>query len=650
MQSQPRKVNLRAAHRCEFIGQQRGSLCLLPFPERPLHGSRHERTATDRRVNLKTASMPANKDGVHIDARPYKANDGFSPGQTILVRVPGLDNPEALRRTAAAPINHIGRYRRSNAPVVVIDARTGQAVADLGRDRFKRRRAPRETLLEIHPGEELRRPTPLHRRLARPEEPPCAARSPRPRAFASIATGCRPRKRVINKRRAATSRTSSRAAPAGHQTRDELYLAWDFTVASDQNIAERHAAHAQPRFRRLGDTDLDDGIPTRGRSPFAIDLSADPATSIVTRPLRRRRLPGRRERRSRPRVRGTFTVPCYLTNGCAPPAPLPPSAPSGNPTLQGSYAANFDCVIPRTAPDAATVPAASRPLLFGHGLLGRATEVIDDPQTTLARAHGFVICATDEIGLSANDIPNTIGILGELGRFPEVTDRTQQGLLNELLLGRLMIHPSGFASSAAFHVDGSDAGSPSTIDPSNLYYEGTSLGGIAGGALTAIAPDFTRVVLGVPAMNFSVLLPRSVDFGTYALVFEPAYPDQMARPLMLDLIQMLWDRSETNGYAHRVTDDPLPEHAAARGADAHRLRRPPGHSLAGGCRSADDRRLRPRPGRLRRTLARRRPTLGDPEDHELPVRRTRRSSTGTAARPAPTRRRRRTRSAPTRRR
>ncbi len=34
--------------------------------------------------------------------------------------------------------------------------------------------------------------------------------------------------------------------------------------------------------------------------------------------------------------------------------------------------------------------------------------------------------------------------------------------------------------------------------------------GILGGALTAIAPDFTRAALGVPAMNYSVLLPRSV--------------------------------------------------------------------------------------------------------------------------------------------
>ena len=37
-----------------------------------------------------------------------------------------------------------------------------------------------------------------------------------------------------------------------------------------------------------------------------------------------------------------------------------------------------------------------------------------------------------------------------------------------------------------------------------------------GGALTALAPDFNRAVLGVPGMNYSTLLRRSVDFDMYA--------------------------------------------------------------------------------------------------------------------------------------
>ena len=214
--------------------------------------------------------------------------------------------------------------------------------------------------------------------------------------------------------------------------------------------------------------------------------------------------------------------------------------------------------MPRAAVDA---PGAtpSRPQVYGHGLLGSASQATSGDQQTLGQAHNFVICGTSTIGFSSEDVPNIAGnILSDLGNFPELTDRVQQGLLNTLFLGRLMIHADGFVSDAAFHVDDTDAGTPPVIDTSRLYYNGNSQGGILGGAATAVAPDWTRATLGVPAMNYSVLLNRSIDFDTYKLFLDPSYPDPMAQQLALSLIQMLWDRSDPNGYVHRMTDEPLP--------------------------------------------------------------------------------------------
>jgi hypothetical protein len=65
-------------------------------------------------------------------------------------------------------------------------------------------------------------------------------------------------------------------------------------------------------------------------------------------------------------------------------------------------------------------------------------------------------------------------------------------------------------------------------------------------------------VLGVPAINYSVLLPRSADWDTYSLVFNPAYPRELERPLALDHAQVLWDRGEPDGVAQHMTTDPLP--------------------------------------------------------------------------------------------
>jgi hypothetical protein len=166
-----------------------------------------------------------------------------------------------------------------------------------------------------------------------------------------------------------------------------------------------------------------------------------------------------------------------------------------------------------------------------------------------AQEHDIVFCATKWIGMSEDDIPNAAAILQDLSKFPTLADRAQQGFLNALYLGRLM-------QSDTFANDPNFAG---LLDTSALYYDGNSQGAIMGGALTAVAQDFTRSVLGVTGMNYSTLLQRSVDWDTYRAIYDPAYPDEIERGIGLSLIQMLWDRAEANGYANHMTDDPLPD-------------------------------------------------------------------------------------------
>jgi hypothetical protein len=160
--------------------------------------------------------------------------------------------------------------------------------------------------------------------------------------------------------------------------------------------------------------------------------------------------------------------------------------------------------------------------------------------------------------MSTKDLPNTATVLQDLSRFPTLIDHVQQGYLGFLYLGRALLHPEGLTSRPEFN---------KPVDTSELFYDGNSQGGIYGGSLTAIAPDFERAVLGVPGMNYSTLLRRSVDFDTYAqgdfgtdteAGLYDNYPSELERPLLLGLIQILWDRGDPNGYAHHMTDDPLP--------------------------------------------------------------------------------------------
>jgi hypothetical protein len=130
----------------------------------------------------------------------------------------------------------------------------------------------------------------------------------------------------------------------------------------------------------------------------------------------------------------------------------------------------------------------------------------------------------------------------------------QQGLLNQQVLGRMLNSPKGFATSPAFQ---NAAGAP-LIDVGNTVFVGNSQGGILGGAASALSTEWSRVVLGVPGINYSLLLPRSSDWPEFQAIFDVAYTDPVDRVLSLQLIQLLWDRGENNGYAQHLTANTYP--------------------------------------------------------------------------------------------
>jgi hypothetical protein len=528
-------IDMSEAENCDFIADPGNALCMLPFPD-DYYTSSDPSSATGRRVDFKTAGMPTNAFGAPIEAEPYNASDGFSPGSTILLKVPGIETAADVAATGAVPVNHIGQYLRPNAPVVVIDARTGRRWP-IWTEIDSTASDPSKAVLEIHPAVNFAagdRYIVALRNLRNA----AGQRIEAPAAFRYYRDRVPSKQPQINARRGHFEAIFSRLQRSGIQ-RQGLYLAWDFTVASDENNSGRELAMRDDAFAQLGDTNLADGIP-QGVSPsFQV-------TGVEENPN-----PGQIARR----VKGSFQVPCYLFPDCGPGGTFHLDA-GGAPIQNGTWTANFDCIVPDSVTTGAA--GAGRPSLYGHGLFGSASEVASGPQRSLAEAHGIVLCATDEIGMAESDVPVVVGALQNISAFPTLPDRLQQGLLDELFLGRAMISSTGLTTDPAFHQDGT-LGSGSVLNTSQLFYNGNSQGGIMGGALTAVSPDFTRASLGVPAMNYSVLLPRSVDFDEFAAVLYPSYPNETARPLVLDLMQMLWDRGEPDGYADRMTSDPLPD-------------------------------------------------------------------------------------------
>jgi len=343
-------------------------------------------------------------------------------------------------------------------------------------------------------------------------------------------------------------------------SRSDLYLAWDFTVASRQSLTDRAVSIRDDAFAQLGDTNLADrqvqgDTPLFAQNPDLPDGQADDLDGY-------REFTREENSNTARRIRGTITVPCYLDTGCQPGGGFVLDA-DGKPTEIGLTTANVVCTVPHSAVEGEA--GASRPSLYGHGLLGSAGEVEGSSAQPFGNSKNITFCATDWIGMSTFDVPNVATLLQDLSEFHTLVDRTQQGYVNFMYLGRWMIHPDGAASEEPFQ----DGSGDSLIDTRRLFYDGNSQGGILSGGLTALTPDFDRAVHGVPGMNYSTLLRRSVDFDLYAngdvgtgseipIGLYDSYPNELERPLILSLIQLLWDRGESNGYAHHMTDEPLP--------------------------------------------------------------------------------------------
>ncbi|MFN8162052.1 MAG: hypothetical protein U0R52_13510 [Solirubrobacterales bacterium] len=553
----PVGVDIADAAKCDPIAPLDSGECLFPYPN-DYYTVSSSKTDTGKRLAIAPDATPANTSDVHVNPSEINTSDGFSPGAPVVAHVPGMDTPQAFANTGAVPITEMSKSFDPNQPVVVIDASTGDRQL-IWTELDSNASTPADTDLLIHWGRNL---LDGHRYVValRNLKNGAGKTIPAPPGFRLYRDRIPTAFPVIEKRRAHMENVFAKLKAAGIG-RSGLYMAWDFTVASTRNLSERMLHIRDDALAQLGDTTPGDGI-IQGDAPHYtitdVKTVGDPVNPLT----------GSHATENVREVTGTFDVPCYIHPDCeaASAGRFSPDA-NGLPTQAtgaGSvYHARFTCNIPQSAvtptlggdPGDYTLVSADRPSMYGHGLFGDYGEVHTKNVRQLGNDHNVITCATDWIGMYEDDVgPEAVPALLDMSKFPPLPDRLQQGFLDFIYLGRLLANPDGLADDPAFEFDGGSA----LATDKGLFYYGNSQGGIAGGALTAVEPDITRTVLYVPGMNYSTLLTRSVDFDDYALVLYPSYPDEGARPLLLSLIQSMWDRGEPDGYANHMTSDPLP--------------------------------------------------------------------------------------------
>jgi hypothetical protein len=485
--------------------------CLLPFPNDSFTKA-DPTTATGRRIDINPLAMPRNVANRPIDPTELNRNDGWSPGTPVLTVVPGLSTTRSRIPSEADP----GDSLRADAPIVLLDAKTGQRwpyTAELDTNATD----GEQPLLIIRPAVNF---TDGHRYVV-------ALRNLRDANGKLIPAG--PEFAALRAKASAGDPVFGPLMRHGVKAKD-LFLAWTFTIASTRSTTERMLHIRDDAFASL-----------QGKAPtFTVDtVTPDYSDKVATR------------------VQGTFQVPNYLTTPVNHQEPVLQSDPGlpgtrflylpGDdlPDRNGNFTATYTCDIPRSA----TAAHPARGSLYGHGLLGGQGEVGAGNVQKMGNENDILYCATDWYGMATGDVPNVATFLADMSYFPTLPDRVQEGMLAQLFLARLLKDPRGFASDAAF---------AHRLRPGTVYYDGNSQGGIIGGALLAVSQDITRGVLGVVGMNYSTLLDRSSDFSTYESVFNAAYPSEVDRELVFGLIQPLWDRAENDGYAAHITRDPLP--------------------------------------------------------------------------------------------
>ncbi len=96
---------------------------MLPFPNDHFTTA-DPSTPTKRRLALSAASMPANKQGVHIDVTDQNRADGWSPGSVMMAQIPELD----AKKSKLPSLVDTKRSLDGGSPIVVLDATTGERV------------------------------------------------------------------------------------------------------------------------------------------------------------------------------------------------------------------------------------------------------------------------------------------------------------------------------------------------------------------------------------------------------------------------------------------------------------------------------------------------------------------------------------------
>lgn len=494
--------------------------CLLPYPS-AFFQQPDDATATGVRVQIPQEALPVEIGGATIDLAPINTADGCSPAGPILLHF-GVD----IDSDQLTGQNELPESLEPNHPIALFDVETGRRILFMSEmDANRKARFDGRYGVIIRPMEPMemghRHVVVLTDALRDADGNPFES----PAAFAALRDGVRTTNAIVEDVREEYENLFELLDANGYP-RDQLLLAWDFTVASEDYLT---GSVRSMRVEALAEMA---GVGMR----YTIEsIQESPNRNVAAL------------------IQGTFEVPTYLNA-----ENVFEYDDQHHPIRQ---ATNLFFPFTMLIPQAAVELDAPLPLVvFGHGLFGTGRGTLTAGGTLAAAANevGMVLVATDWIGLSGGDLELIISdVIPDLNRIALVTDRLQQSIINHITLTELAI--GTLSDDPDIRV-----GSGPLIDETRIYYAGGSLGGIQGTSFVAMSPRITRGVLSVPGAGWLNMLTRSTHWNRLGPFIDLFYPDPLLQQIGIALLQSLFDHSDPVNLSRHLFARPLEDAPAER--------------------------------------------------------------------------------------
>jgi hypothetical protein len=505
-----------------------GSRCSAPWPS-AVYEKDDTSTPTGRRLDIVPGALPTNVDNIDVDPAVYNRQDGFSPAAPILI---AFENGVDISNVAH--FSELAKSLTADSPTVLLDMTTGELVEHFAELDAPAADTPASQALFIRSSKMLAAGHRYAVAIKKTLKAKGGGELPISEGFQAILDEEKTTHPLLEKVRGRYPEIFA-ALEAKGIAKTDLVVAWDFTTRSkeDRQFDLLHARTATLAAAGTDGANLDFAITTDNNTPGDTRYARE--------------------------IKGTFDVPNFLVCGNNNPGCLSGSNVSipkiklnrdadGKPIANGFYRAPFTALVPKCALDA-TEPVPV--LIYGHGLLGTGEQAGSSGPRHIGAALCAIVIGTDMRGMASPDVPNVVLALNDANSGSAVFETLVQGMMNHIALVQIARGPM---ANELFVKDGGG----SLVDKDQVVYYGISQGGIMGTTVCAIDPLIKRCVVQVGAINYSLLLERSLDWPQYHTTLIGAYPDAYDATFMINLLQNLWDRTEPTAVADVITDGGFP--------------------------------------------------------------------------------------------